>query len=55
MMPRAKLKAQKVDAAEALLSGRGLPAGGAWITRAREAAKARVAELGLPVRRRGSV
>ncbi len=51
MMPRAKLKAQKVDAAEALLSGRGLPAGGAWITRAREAAKARVAELGLPVRR----
>lgn len=51
MMPRARLKAQKVDAAEALLSGRNVPAGGAWITRAREAAKVRVTDMGLPVRR----
>ncbi len=51
MMPRAKLKAQKLEAATALLAGRALPEGGAWITRAREAARGRVMAMGLPVKR----
>ncbi len=51
MIPRAKLKAQKVDAAGALLDGVALPEGGAWITRARKAARERVLEMGLPVKR----
>jgi Fe-S cluster assembly protein SufD len=51
MMPRAKLKAQKVEAAEALLGALTLPTGGAWITKARTAAAARVASMGLPSKR----
>jgi Fe-S cluster assembly protein SufD len=51
MMPRAKLKAQKVEAAGALLAARALPAGGAWITKARTAAASRVANMGLPSKR----
>lgn len=51
MMPRAKLKAQKQEAAEALLSGLALPQGGTWITKARETARARVASMGLPSKR----
>lgn len=51
MMPRAKLKAQKLDAAQARLDGLALPQGGAWITRARSAAQARVLDMGLPTRR----
>ncbi len=51
MIPRAKLKSQKLEAAEALLAARALPGGGAWITRAREAAHARVMDMGLPVKR----
>lgn len=51
MMPRAKLKAQKRDAAEVLLKSRAVPAGGAWITKARQAALSRVSEMGLPNKR----
>ena len=51
MIPRAKLKAQKVEAASALVADRALPEGGAWITRAREAALARLTDMGLPVKR----
>jgi len=51
MMPRAKLKAQKVEAATALLAGRTLPEGGAWITKARNAAQTRVRDMGLPTKR----
>lgn len=51
MMPRAKLKAQKREAAEGLLKTRDLPAGGAWISKARQAALSRVAEMGLPSKR----
>ncbi len=51
MMPRAKLKAQKVEAAETLLAERALPGGGAWLRRAREAARARLVEMGLPSKR----
>jgi Fe-S cluster assembly protein SufD len=51
MMPRAKLKAQKVEAANALLEGRALPQGGAWITRARRDAEQRVRDMGLPTKR----
>ena len=51
MIPRAKLKAQKVEAAQALLEGRSLPEGGAWITRARKDARARLETMGLPVKR----
>jgi Fe-S cluster assembly ATP-binding protein len=51
MMPRAKLKAQKVEAAQALLADRTLPEGGAWITKARNAAQARVRDMGLPTKR----
>jgi Fe-S cluster assembly protein SufD len=51
MMPRAKLKAQKVEAAQALLDGKVLPEGGNWITKARKAAQARVRDMGLPTKR----
>ena len=51
MIPRATLKAQKVDVAEAFIADRALPEGGAWITRAREAALARLTDMGLPVKR----
>ena len=51
MMPRAKLKAQKIEAANALLDARALPDGGAWITKARNAAQLRVREMGLPTKR----
>lgn len=51
MMPRAKLKAQKREAAEALLQARDLPAGGAWISKARQAALSRISEMGLPSKR----
>ncbi len=51
MMPRAKLAQQKRDAVSALLDGRSLPAGGAWATKARKAAEARLRDMGLPVRR----
>ena len=51
MMPRAKLKAQKVEAAQALLADRTLPEGGAWITKARNAAQVRVRDMGLPTKR----
>ncbi len=51
MMPRAKLKAQKVEAANALLDARAVPEGGAWITKARKAAQARVRDMGLPSKR----
>jgi Fe-S cluster assembly protein SufD len=49
MMPRAKLKAQKQEAAAALVAP--LPQGGAWATRAREAALARWTEMGAPLKR----
>ncbi|MCM2562222.1 Fe-S cluster assembly protein SufD [Lutimaribacter sp. EGI FJ00015] len=45
-LPQAKL-----DATEARLAALALPAGGTWITQAREAALARVREMGLPGRR----
>ncbi|MCC1481704.1 SufB/SufD family protein [Roseibaca sp. Y0-43] len=48
-MPRAKLKAQKQERAAELV--RPLPQGGAWITRAREAALARWSEMGAPLKR----
>lgn len=51
MMPRAKLAAQKREAAAALLEGRAVPEGGAWATKARKAAEARLREMGLPVKR----
>lgn len=51
MMPRAKLMQQKREAAAALLEGRALPGGGAWATKARKAADARLREMGLPVKR----
>ncbi len=51
MMPRAKLKALRVDAAQARLDGLSLPQGSAWISRARAAAQARVLDMGLPTRR----
>ncbi|MFN7001949.1 MAG: Fe-S cluster assembly protein SufD [Roseinatronobacter sp.] len=51
MMPRAKLMQQKREAAEALLSDRALPEGGAWASLARKAAKARVEDAGLPSKR----
>ncbi|SDN85844.1 Fe-S cluster assembly protein SufD [Lutimaribacter pacificus] len=41
----------KLDATEARLAALALPAGGSWITAAREAALARVREMGLPGRR----
>jgi Fe-S cluster assembly protein SufD len=51
MLPRAKLKSQKQDAAESWLDGRALPAGKDWITRARGDARARLLAMGLPMRR----
>ncbi|WFE74335.1 Fe-S cluster assembly protein SufD [Roseinatronobacter sp. S2] len=51
MMPRAKLKAQKRDAAQARLAALSLPQGGGWATRARDAAKARLLDMGMPVKR----
>ncbi len=51
MMPRAKLKAQKRDAAEARIADLQRPEGGAWITRARDAARSRWLDLGAPVKR----
>lgn len=51
MMPRAKLKAQKQDAAQARLAALTLPQGGGWATRARDAAKARLLDMGMPVKR----
>lgn len=51
MLPRAKLRAQKQDAASALLDTLPLPAGRDWITQARQAARARLADMGLPARR----
>ncbi|MCC5957578.1 MAG: SufD family Fe-S cluster assembly protein, partial [Natronohydrobacter sp.] len=50
-MPRAKLAQQKREAAAALLDGRALPEGGAWASKARKAADARLRDLGLPVKR----
>ncbi|MDD7972530.1 SufB/SufD family protein [Roseinatronobacter alkalisoli] len=50
-MPRAKLKAQKRDAAQARLAALSLPQGGGWVTRARTAARARLLDMGLPVKR----
>ncbi|MCC5992990.1 MAG: SufD family Fe-S cluster assembly protein [Rhodobacteraceae bacterium] len=50
-MPRAKLKAQKIDAAEARLAPLILPKGGAWITAARKDAQARLLQMGLPSKR----
>ena len=41
----------RAETTEAWLSGRGLPAGGAWATAARRAALERVQSLGLPDRR----
>jgi Fe-S cluster assembly protein SufD len=49
MMPRAKLKAQKQERAAELVQP--LPQGGAWISRAREAALARWSEMGAPLKR----
>ena len=49
MMPRAKLKAQKQARAAEL--ARPLPEGGAWATKAREAALARWSEMGAPLKR----
>lgn len=49
MMARAKLKAQKQERAAELV--RPLPQGGAWATRAREAALARWSEKGAPLKR----
>ena len=51
MLPRAKLKSQKQDAAGVWLDGRDLPAGKDWITRARSDARARLLAMGLPTRR----
>lgn len=51
MMPRAKLKAQKQDAAHALAGALSVPQGGGWATRARNAAKARLLDMGMPVKR----
>jgi Fe-S cluster assembly protein SufD len=51
MLPRAKLKSQKQDAAGAWLDGRALPVGKDWITRARGDARARAVAMGLPTRR----
>ncbi|NYS23674.1 Fe-S cluster assembly protein SufD [Rhodobacteraceae bacterium 2376] len=51
VFPRQKLLAQKREAAEARLAPLALPAGGKWITTAREDAKARLSAMGLPVRR----
>ncbi|KMW56884.1 Iron-sulfur cluster assembly protein SufD [Candidatus Rhodobacter oscarellae] len=41
----------KIDATEARLAGMTLPEGGAWATKARESALARVRAMGLPTRR----
>jgi len=49
MMPRAKLKAQKQARAAEL--ARPLPQGGAWATKAREAALTRWRDMGAPVKR----
>ncbi|SFK62344.1 Fe-S cluster assembly protein SufD [Shimia haliotis] len=43
--------AQKLEATAARLDGMSLPVGGKWATEAREAALARVREMGLPARR----
>ena len=51
MLPRAKLKSQKQDAAESWLAGRDLPKGKDWMTRARSDARARLVAMGLPSRR----
>ncbi len=51
MMPRAKLLEQKRDAARTWLDGRALPEGGAWASKARKAAEARLREMGLPSKR----
>jgi len=49
MMPKAKLKAQKQTRAAELV--RPLPEGGAWVTRARDAALVRWSEMGAPLKR----
>ena len=49
MMPKAKLKAQKQTRAAELV--RPLPEGGAWVTRARDAALARWSDMGAPLKR----
>jgi len=49
MMPKAKLKAQKQARAAELV--RPLPEGGAWATKAREAALARWSDMGAPLKR----
>jgi len=49
MMPKAKLKAQKQARAAELV--RPLPEGGAWETKAREAALARWSDMGAPLKR----
>ncbi|WP_296641909.1 SufB/SufD family protein [Roseinatronobacter sp.] len=48
-MPKAKLKAQKQTRAAELV--RPLPEGGAWVTRARDAALARWSDMGAPLKR----
>ncbi|QQA44693.1 SufB/SufD family protein [Pelagovum pacificum] len=47
-MPRAKLKEQKRDATEARLAGMTLPDSAGWLRDARNAALARVTDMGLP-------
>lgn len=50
-MARADLKKRKLDDTAARLDGRTLPAGGKWITEARENARTRLLEMGLPTKR----
>jgi Fe-S cluster assembly protein SufD len=50
-MARAAIRQQKADATEARLAGLSLPASGVWGREAREAALARLRDMGLPHRR----
>ena len=51
VFPRQKLMAQKREATAARLAPLALPAGGKWIMLAREGARARLTDMGLPARR----
>jgi Fe-S cluster assembly protein SufD len=50
-MTRAEMKQRKRDETAARLDGRAIPAGAAWATSLRQAALARVLDMGLPTKR----